>query len=195
MPISNYMELIQTLNWDDEKRTQERWYVFIVMNPMNQTNAGIDIIKNFSYLDVRTGNVTFFLPGFSNVDNGVVPYSSKDGEEVVYEDESFGKIYFDKQGFLNTISWLERNCPTYHYSDDLDLLILKYRPISESNNISIKIFEECLDFSNMIIYNLDTLKKAGTNIVKTIMECKKVIELNAQSEGEIKKHLDNLIYD
>ena len=43
MPISNYKELLQTLNWDEEKRNNERWYIFLVMNPRNQTNAGIDI--------------------------------------------------------------------------------------------------------------------------------------------------------
>lgn len=63
MPISNYKELIQTLNWDKNKRNYERWYIFLLMNPRNQTNAGIDIIKNFSYLDVRTENVTFFIHG------------------------------------------------------------------------------------------------------------------------------------
>ena len=47
-PISSYKELIQTLSWDTEKRTKERWYIFLLMNPRNQTNAGIDIIKNFS---------------------------------------------------------------------------------------------------------------------------------------------------
>ena len=82
MPISNYKELIQTLNWDDEKRNNEKWYIFLVMNPKNQTNAGIDTIKNFSYLDVRTGNVTFFLPGFSNMAEGVIPYQSKNGDIV-----------------------------------------------------------------------------------------------------------------
>lgn len=62
-PISSYKELIQTLNWDEKKRKSERWYIFLVMNPQNQTNAGIDIIKNFSYLNARTGNVTFFYQG------------------------------------------------------------------------------------------------------------------------------------
>lgn len=46
-PMSSYKELIQTLTWDDEKKN-ERWYIFLLMNPKNQTNAGIDIIKNFS---------------------------------------------------------------------------------------------------------------------------------------------------
>ena len=51
-PISNYKELIQTLNWDEEKRNNERWYIFLVMNPSNQTNAGIDIIKNLVHLRI-----------------------------------------------------------------------------------------------------------------------------------------------
>ena len=51
--ISNYKELFQTFTWNDEKRRNERWYIILLMNPNNQTNAGIDIIKNFSYLNVK----------------------------------------------------------------------------------------------------------------------------------------------
>lgn len=59
------------------------------MNPISQTNAGIDIVKNFSYLDVRTGDVTFFLPGYSKMNQVIVPYQSKNCSEVIYKDTSF----------------------------------------------------------------------------------------------------------
>ena len=198
MPISNYKELIQTLNWDDEKRRNERWYIFLLMNPNNQTNAGIDIIKNFSYLNVRTGNVTFFLPGFSNLEEGVVPYRSNHGREIVYQDESFGELYFDEQGFLDTVTWLEKNCPSYRYSEDLDLLIIKYRPvyIDRCNSVfpgAYSQYEGNFDLHNMIVYNLDRLKHEGINTIRMITECMRVV-VQSQSEREVKHRLEDFLF-
>ncbi len=191
MPISNYKELIQTLNWDDEKRNNERWYIFLVMNPMNQTNAGIDIIKNFSYLDVRTGNVTFFIPGFSNMPEGVVPYRSNNGDREVYVDETFGTLYFDKRGFLETIEWLERGSGrTYRYSEDLDLVIVKYHPRYNDNDK----YEQNFDLKNMIVYNLDQLKHEGINTLRMITECMKVVS-DSETERDVKQRLENFILD
>lgn len=197
-PISNYKELIQTLNWDEEKRNNERWYIFLVMNPRNQTNAGIDIIKNFSYLNVRTGNVTFFLPGFSNLEEGVVPYCSNHGREIVYKDESFGEIYFDERGFLDTISWFESNSPSYRYSEDLDLVIVKYRPAYVERCKSIfpgkyPQYERNFDLQNMIVYNLDRLKHEGINIIRMITECMRVVS-QSQSEWEVKQRLEDFVF-
>lgn len=194
MPISNYKELIQTLNWDDEKRNNERWYIFLVMNPKNQTNAGIDIIKNFSYLDVRTGNVTFFLPGFSNMAEGVVPYQSNNGDMVVYEDETFGTLYFDKQGFLETISWLEQGSEqAYRYSEDLDMVIVKYHPKFTERDAD-ELYEQNFDLRNMIVYNLDQLKHEGINTLRMITECMKVVS-DSGTEREVKQRLENFIFD
>ena len=197
MPISSYKELLKTFSWDYEKRDSESWYIFLLMNPLVRTKAGNLILANLSYLNTRTDNVTFFMPGFSNTSEGILPYPSEHGHRMVYKDDNFGEVFFDEEGFLETIKWFEDNCSTYHYSEDLDLLIVKYRPKKE--NIfcvsSEKNYEECFDFPNMIIYNLDTLSKEGLNIIKTIMECKRIVESNAESERHIKKHLDNLIYD
>lgn len=191
MPISNYRELIQILNWDKEKREKERWYVFLVMNPRNQTNAGIDIIKNFSYLDARSENVALFLPGFSNQDEKVVPYRSEEGNKVIYEDDDFGRIYFDEKGFLETIEWLEKGCCSYRYSEDLDLVVVRYYPRHTEQHAN-KMYGQNFDLQNMIVYNLDRLKKEGVNVIKVIMECRRVVS-ESTTESEITQRLDNLI--
>lgn len=191
MPISNYKELIQTLNWDDEKRTQERWYIFLLMNPRYQTNAGIDIIQNFSYLNLRSKNVTLFLPGLSNLDEGVVPYRSNHGHKIVYEDDSFGAIYFDERGFLETIDWLEKGSGNvYKYSEDLDLVIVKYYP-RYIKAFANEAYEQNFDLNNMIVYNLDELKQNGKNVIKFIMDCRDVVS-DSKSESEIKQRLNGL---
>lgn len=194
MPISNYKELIQTLNWDENKRNYERWYIFLLMNPRNQTNAGIDIIKNFSYLDARTGNVTFFVPGFSNMDGGVVPYQSNNGGRVVYQDNTFGTLYFDERGFLKTIEWLEQGSDyAYKYSEDLDLVIVKYHP-RHVDSYADRLYEQNFDLQNMIVYNLDRLKQEGINIIRMITECMKVVS-DVETEREVKHRLENFIFD
>ncbi len=192
MPISSYKDLIDALRWDERKRKKIRWYLFLIMNPRMQTNAGIDIIKNFTYLDLRTGNVTFFLPGFSNMDFGIGPYCSENGREIVYQDDSFGELYFDEKGFLETISWLEDGCSSYRYSEDLDLVIVKYIPkyISEK---SYYLYEQNFERQDMIVYNLDCLKKEGININRMITECMNVVS-DSQSEWDVKQRLDNFIF-
>lgn len=189
MPISNYKELIQTLNWDDEKRTQERWYIFLLMNPRYQTNAGIDIIQNFSYLNLRSKNVTLFLPGLSNLDEGVVPYRSNHGHKIVYKDDSFGAIYFDERGFLETIDWLEEGSGhVYKYSEDLDLVIVKYYP-RYTGAFANEAYEQNFDLTNMVVYNLDELKRNGKNVIKFIMDCRDVVS-DSKSESEIRQRLN-----
>lgn len=191
-PISNYKELIQILNWNEQKRNNEGWYIFLVMNPRNQTNAGIDIIKNFSYLNVRTGNVTFFLPGFSNMPEGIVPYWSNCGDRVVYEDDTFGTLYFDERGFLDTIEWLEKESGyAYRYSEDLDLVIIKYHPWHTSS-CADRLYEQNFDLQNMIIYNLDQLKQNGINAIGMITECMRVVS-KVKTEREVKHKLENFI--
>ncbi|MBR6591812.1 MAG: hypothetical protein IKK81_04210 [Prevotella sp.] len=190
-PISSYKELIQTLNWDDKKRKSERWYIFLLMNPQNQTNAGIDIIKNFSYLNARTGNVTFFLPGFSNMEEGIVPYCSNHGREIIYQDESFGNLYFDERGFLGTIEWLETGSHFYRYSEGLDLVIIKYRPRYTEG--STKMYEQNFDLQNMIVFNVDRLKNVGINTLRMITECMHVVS-QSQIEREVKQRLEEFVF-
>ncbi len=194
MPISSYKELIHSLNWDDERRNNERWYIFLVMNPMNQTNAGIDIIKNFSYLDVRIEKVTFFLPGFSNTPDGIVPYRSENGNCIIYKDETFGALYFDQYGFLETITWLEQGSGhSYRYSEDLDLVIVKYHPRC-TNSHAEELYKQNFDLANMIVYNIDQLKLEGVNTLRMITECMNVIS-ESETERDVKQRLENFISD
>ena len=193
MPISSYRELIRELKWDEDKRENERWYIFLVMNPKNQTNAGIDIIRNLSYLDTRTGNVTFFIPGFSNLNEGIVPYPARNGS-IIHEDPAFGTLYFDQSGFLDTIEWLERGSGhKYTYSEDLDLVIVKYRP-RHSDNCDDRSYERNFDLKNMIAYNLDRMKREGINTLRMITECRNIISAS-KSEEEVRYRLDRFAWD
>ncbi|MBR5333331.1 MAG: hypothetical protein IKV33_01170, partial [Alistipes sp.] len=136
--------------------------------------------------------------GYSNIDSTVVPYRSNFLSKVVYEDDSFGRLYFDNRGFLDTINWLEQGCRHYRYSEDVELILIKYRPIITHRPFSPRteysIYADNFDLQNMIIYNLDLLKKDGINTLRMITECKKVSS-DTHSEREVKNRLENFIFD
>lgn len=214
MPISHYKELIKRLG-NQEYLNEPRWFIFLLMNPNNQTNAGVDIIKNLPYMDERTGNVTFFLPGFSNAEGRVVPYSAEREGEIIYKDDTFGELYFDRRGFLDTVAWLESggahsryrdmfwlrsdndhvyaNGTSYRYSEDLDLVIIRYRPKDDPQFFRSEMFFQGFDLQNMVTYNLDSLKREGINILRMIMECVQVVS-SSESEREVKLRLENFIF-
>lgn len=169
-PISNYRLLITTLSWDKEKMCSERWYIFLMMNSGYLTEAGTHIMSNLPYLDDRTGDVTFFMPGF-DVSNG---------KKLQY-------LSFDSEGFIETVEWLERGCRSYKYSEDLDLVIIRYRPNSEN-------IEQNFDLENLIAYNLDSLKRKGINVIRMLTESKDVV-LRCSRIEEVKQLLDKFIYD
>ncbi len=190
--ISSYKDLIQFQLNSYEALSGEQWFIFLIMNPRNLTNAGIDIIKNLSYLDARTGHVTFFLPGFSNMNGRIVPYPSTNKSEVVYKDGRF-ELYFDEIGFLETIKWLENKSDYYKYSEDLDLLIFKQYPVYAIDN-KPGLVEQYFDLQNMIVYNLDRLKHEGVNILRLITRCRDALFIS-MTEREVRQKIDNLIFE
>lgn len=203
MPLSSYRDLLQELEWNSAKRNKERWYIFLLMNPRYQTNAGIDIIKNYSYLNRRTGDVTFFLPGFSNMPNEacIGPYPSGYDSRVIYHDDTFGELYFDEGGFLDTIEWLETGSEgKYQYSEGLDLVLVKYDPnhkrhfwgIKRNDYFNNNEYESCFCRERLMFYNLDDLKEREINILKLITECMRVVSCSFDQET-VKYRLDEFI--
>lgn len=125
---------------------------------------------------------------------GVVPYQSNNGHRIIYEDETFGTLYFDERGFLETISWLEQGSgQSYRYSEDLDLVIVKYHP-KFTRGYAEELYEQNFDLHNMIVYDLDRLKHEGINALRMITECMKVVS-ESDTERDVKQRLENFIFD
>ena len=177
-PISSYKDLIQIQSNGLQLYGNKRWYLFLLMNPHNQTNAGLDIIRNLPYLNRRT-TVTFFLPGFMNDADGNVY-----GSNYVYEDNSLGRLYFDDKGFLETLEWLEYRNPRYQYSEGLDLVIIKRD--QWSNN------ESSFDLENMLAYNLDGFRRNGVNIIGVLTQCMRIVSFS-ESVRAIEYEMDKYI--
>ncbi len=68
-------------------------------------------------------------------------------------------MLFDRKGLLDTVNWLEDNCPTYEYHEEIDLILMKsYGQHGDAQ----------LDFQSLICVPLDTVYKQGGNVIDAI---------------------------
>ncbi len=192
-PISSYKELFDALNWDDGRRENQRWYLFLLMNPQKITSAGMDLIKNFSYMDERTENVTFFIPGLSNsyYDGNIIPCMSNNGRKIVYQDDTFGSLYFDQRGFLDTVRWLECGSGgNFSFNDNLNIVLVRYRPEITGRGAD---YTSNFNLADMVFFDLDWLDKRGVNTLGFIHHIKDVVRY-ANNEYELMGALEDYIF-
>lgn len=192
-PISSYKELFDALNWDNGRRESQRWYLFLLMNPQKITSAGMDLIKNFSYMDERTENVTFFIPGLSNsyYDGNIIPYMSNNGHQIVYQDDTFGPLYFDQRGFLDTVRWLECGSGgNFSFNDNLNIVLVRYKPEITGRGAD---YTSNFNLADMVFFDLDWLDKRGVNTLGFIHHIKDVVRY-ANNEYDLMGALEDYIF-
>lgn len=162
-PILDYKSLRHWQTNPHSARLDESgWYVILLGNYRNPTPAQDRVYANFAYLNKRTRQVPFCIPGFKQ---------SPDGD-IVFE-ECDVKYKFDFQGFIDTVLWIESMTRGYSYSESLELLLLPYQDIDR---------EVTFDFSHMLRYNLDELLSENKNIFDFIMKAVEVVEQNLSYE-------------
>lgn len=181
-PITHYNILFSRLEKEHrEGRAQDRWYIFLLMNRNKITPSGSDLINNYSYMDDRTENVTFHIPGYF-----------KDFRTYLKNDfacdivEAGGKqLYFDRDGFQSTVNWLEWGSGGhYRYSENLDLVVVRYRHEKAGQRV-----EDGFCLSDLVAYNLDRLDRDGVNTLGFINCCKNAVHY-ASSEAELRQMLE-----
>ena len=57
-PITDYRQLLEVIKYNQEE--EEQWYILLLFNPINRTPAVDSFLKNYQYLNDRTGNVVSF---------------------------------------------------------------------------------------------------------------------------------------
>lgn len=134
------------------------WFLILLGNLYNPTPALKLVLENYIYLNRRTKDVRFFMPGF------VVDQQGIQARARMCLLDSFS---FYEDGFLDTIDWLENGTEKYEYSESMELILL---PFSKDKNNSI-----VYDFDNLLCYNLDQMLEEGTNIIKCITNAVQVI--------------------
>ena len=134
------------------------WYIMLLGNLNNETPALKHVLDSYSYLNSRTQDVRFFMPGFLVTKDGIAASKAMDHRE---------QFEFHDDGFLETIDWLENGNQAYHYSEDMEMVLLPY----ERNNGKTRY-----DFERLIQYNLDDIHNEGKNINKFITNAVQVVK-------------------
>ena len=134
------------------------WFLILLGNLYNPTPALKLVLENYIYLNRRTKDVRFFMPGF------VVDQQGIQARARMCLLDSFS---FYEDGFLDTIDWLENGTEMYEYSESMELILLPFNK-DENNGI-------VYDFDNLLCYNLDQMLNEGKNIIKCITNAVQVI--------------------
>ena len=151
-PISNYKELVSAV--EHGIYGNDNWYFFIIINPNSETPAVKDFLKNYDYLDFRSRDIKYYIPGFVN-------WWTLEGRLL---GQRYGNVrldgekpweHFDILGMVETVEWLEESCPEYKYREGIDLVIVKSQK---------KDGKTILDVKNLISIRLDDIYVGGGNI-------------------------------
>ena len=134
------------------------WFLILLGNLHNPTPALELVLENYMYLNRRTKDVRFFMPGFIVDQQGI---------QVRTRRRLPDSFSFHEDGFLDTIDWLENGTEMYEYSESMELILL---PFSRDKNNGI-----VYDFDNLLCYNLDQMLNEGKNIIKCITNAVQVI--------------------
>ena len=150
------------------------WCFILLGNPHNPTPAlRLILDDNFDYLNRRTKEIRFFVPGCTVNDKGLRGDRRRRFEE---------RFDFYEEGFLDTIDWLENGCKKYTYSENMEMILLPYYKNSryfDNEEVLGKMLPTpsftgyndlkiTYDFDNMLWYNLDQICKDGYNILSLI---------------------------
>lgn len=181
-PITDYKQLLNVIKFN--QNDTEQWYILIILNPMNETPSVKTFLSNYQYLNDRTGNIHYFIPGFANEamlrgnlfggDNGFFQLSEQLPEGIA----------FDRKGMLQTVDWLEENCASYEYREGIDLILMKcYGQHGDAK----------LDVQNLICVPLEEVYHRGGNVIDAITFVRKIVSKNLpfrEAQDKIHSYLE-----
>lgn len=91
-------------------------FIFLFAHPNNHSNATKEILSRMNYLDKRTRDVHFTMPGYE---------LAKSEEDVVNEQDKNMKLTFDENVFLSYVQDLEDiSNGNFSYQDDCELVFI-----------------------------------------------------------------------
>lgn len=188
--ITDYRQRMSFVSGNQKE--SEQWYILVIVNPLNGTNAVDVFMHNYEYLNDRTGNVHYFLPGFNNnIElNGEVCSNRSFG--LFTRSKSLSEIdgndfTFYRKGMLETVNWLEGNCLSYEYREGIDLILMK--SYGQRRNAQ-------LDVKNLICVPLEQIHQRGGNMVDAITFVRKIVTRNLsfeEAQQEINSYLESNI--
>lgn len=181
--ICSYKDLENYYYWDQKFGRRERdWFVIILgrLDHISEMPALKLILDNYTYLNERTRNVRYFMPGFMVGEKGIISYLRASWKSIwVTNSHNMFDFYnrkfdFDLKGFAETINWLE-DSSDYTYSEETELILLPYH-LDPDNKQTV------YDFDQMQSYNLDKLYNENRNVLQFIEKAVKVVRKNLTVE-------------
>lgn len=165
-PIRDYKELFEYLKYNSQKDFE--YFIFILANPNGNRIALTQIYDNFVYLDQRTENVHFFMPGYLNYLNRIETYNYSFISKFLLPNGQ--SLNFDADAFFNTIKWIESK--GYQYSESAELLLIRRHDIHRNDFAD---HDAGFDLSNIISFNLDNFCRININLTAFFKDCMKVV--------------------
>lgn len=91
-------------------------FIYLFAHPKNHSNATREILSRMNYLDKMTRDVHFTMPGYER---------TKNGEDVVNDQDKNMKLTFDENVFLTHVQELEdKSNGKFSYQDDCELVFV-----------------------------------------------------------------------
>lgn len=181
-PITDYRQLLEVIKYNQEE--EEQWYILLLFNPINRTPAVDSFLKNYQYLNDRTGNVHYFIPGLKNDAQLKGEIFGPDWTRFQLSEIAPLYMLFDRKGMIDTVNWIEDNSPSYEYREGIDLILMKSYG---------RHGDAWLDMRNLICVPLDDIYQRNGNVIDAITFVRKVVTQNMSfnvAQVEIRSHLE-----
>jgi len=170
--IDDTIDDFQSIERFVSESSKSQWYLILVVNPNTSSKAAQEFFKNYQYLNLRTGDVKFYLPGLTRDNTG--------GTHVIKDsliDYGLPEYRYDYEKFAKAIEWLESKCEGYKFSEGADLLFLQSKKINGTY---------VLDYDNFIEFNIDSIDFTKNNVNRFIQDVKRLIDSNPNNAEILK---------
>lgn len=132
-PIRSYENFLDYMRYSGENTECIVPVVLIRPGTVMRLNERRDMDDFFDYFDERTGDVTFFLPGYSytpgtRISQLIRKITRGSGPKSIFKIQRLGDIDASNHDFVEFISTLESQNPRFHYQGNTELLLLRYIP-------------------------------------------------------------------
>lgn len=184
-PISSIQDFFK---YADYELREIRYFIVLLINPNYMTDAGKIIFNNLPYLNLRTRDVQFLIPGFSETNynfQNQKHYISHTNPIFPASNIAFEKFNLD--GFVQSIAWLEHTLPGYVYNEEANLCIID----NEALGYYVTPFGAArragsIEREDFVSFELDALHRDGHNVMKLFSEITTKIESGRTSLNELR---------
>lgn len=183
-PISSIQDLFKYCEYNIR---ESRYLIVLLFNPKNLTDAGKHLLDNIPYLNMRTRDVRFYIPGYTNINHAFIYDIGEQNLDVSSE-------RFDYYGFSNSVYWMENTLSGFCYSEGANLCIIDVASIKNLH---------CIDFDSrrnsfskiqreyFVSFDLDMVLRQGYNLNRLFADITAKMENDIRCIHELRYLIDN----